>query len=283
MPEQHTDSRTTRSERNGTSADSVHTETKHESPSWLTDKASGPDGAFWIAAYKDLDTKNHYHKGEGPIPAMMRLQQEGLLTSLSIADINKAGHSKAKEELGPHGRLGNRNFYKSTDSVLDEEEQQREIAKVVEKAKAQERLAQAERLAPSAQKIRQAETLEIEAALKKNGLESDPDKIRNGIVDAIRSDSMPTGVMQKRADGDFAIMAGYVATGAITGEQRQQILNEQKQKRDQWRAEHPDAEKGTEFKQFQTGDLLRAAFGKDRIDAADALLKQLQPAPPEHR
>lgn len=253
-------------------------ETKQESPAWLKEKTSGVDGALWTAAYKDLETKNHYQKGEGPIPAMMRMKQDGLLTDLTVGDIKKEGHQKAKEELGQHGTFG-RNVYKSSDSVLNDQEQQREVTKLVEKAKEQEKLAQAERLAPAADKIKQALTPDMQADLKKNGLESDPDKIRKGIVDAMRSDSMPTAVMQKRGDGDFPIMAGYMATGLMNGEQRQQILDDQKQKRTQWRSEHPDAEKGSEFKQYQTGELLRDKFGKERVDAADALLKQLQPPP----
>jgi hypothetical protein len=137
--------------------------------------------------------------------------------------------------------------------------------------------AQAERLAPSVEQIKQAMTPEIEAALKRNGLETDPEKIRKGIMDAICSDTMPMDAMQKRGNGDFPILAGYMGTGAIHDHQRQEILDEQKQKRAQWRSENPDADKGTEFQMFQTGDLLREHFGTERIDAADALLTRLQP------
>jgi hypothetical protein len=255
-------------------------ETKPELQAWLKEKASGPDGNLWLSVFKDLDSKNHYQKGEGPIPAMMRLKQQGLLADLTIDDINKQGHAKVKQELGPHGTLGGRNVYRSSDSVLNDQELQREAAKQVEKAKEQAKLAQAERLAPSAEKIKQAMTPEIEAALKKNGFETDPEKIRKGIVEALASDTMPTEVMQKRADGDFPIMAGYMAVGAINGGDRQQILADQKQRREQWRTEHPDAAKGAEFKLYPTGDLLREKFGNDRINAADALLTKLQPPPP---
>lgn len=143
---------------------------------------------------------------------------------------------------------------------------------------AKEKQAQSERLTPSAEKIKEAMTPDIEANLKKNGLETDPAKIKNGITDAIQSDSMPLGVMQKRGDGDFPIMAGYMGTGAINIEQRQQALSEQQQKRTEWRAQNPNAPKGDEFKLFQIGELLREKFGKERIDAADALVKKLQPA-----
>jgi len=168
------------------------------------------------------------------------------------------------------------NYRKSnSDSLLNDQEQKREVIKTKEE---EEKLTQSERLAPAVENIKKTLTPEMQAELKKNGLESEPDKIRNGIVDAMRSDNMSTAMMQKRGDGDFPIMAGYMATGLMTGEQRQQILDEQKQKRAQWRLDHPDAEKGSEFKQYQTGELLRDKFGKDKVDAADALLKQLQPA-----
>jgi|AGTN01.3.fsa_nt_gi hypothetical protein len=140
-----------------------------------------------------------------------------------------------------------------------------------------EKQAQAERLTPAAERIKEAMTPDIEANLKKNGLETDPAKIKQGITDAIRSDSIPLDVMQKRGDGDFPILAGYMGTGAINDEQRQEILGEQQKRRADWREKNPTAAKGEEFKQFQIGELLREKLGKERIDAADALLKKLQP------
>lgn len=160
---------------------------------------------------------------------------------------------------------------------LDAQINKKPTDKAVEVVDPKEKQAQAERLTPSAEKIKEAMTPDIEANLKKNGLETDPAKIKKGITDAIQSDSMPLGVMQKRGDGDFPILAGYMGTGAINNEQRQQALSEQQQKRAEWRAQNPNAPKGDEFKQFQIGDLLREKFGKERIDAADALLKKLQP------
>lgn len=259
-------------------AEKVHSaEGKHDLPTWLREKTNGSDGALWTSAYQGLEAQNHYHKGEGPVDAMTRLKHQGWLETLSIDDIGKSGHAKVNEELGRHGSLGGRNFYKSSDHVLNEEEQHREVERSVERTKEKERGKQAERLAPSIEKIRNAMTADVEASLKEHGLKTDPKEVRNGIVDAMRFDSMPLSAMQKRQDCDFPIIAGYVALGALSQEQRKQVLDEQQVKRNEWRAKNPEAEKGAEQEHFQTGELLREGFGKERIDAADRLLHELQP------
>jgi hypothetical protein len=242
----------------------------------MAEKKSDPESALWMSAYDRLKKENHYHKGEGPIPALARLQKEGLI-DMSVDAIKKEGHEKVKKELGPHGSLGGRNVYHSTDSVLSEPEQKAEVKRLFEKAEKHEKLVQDERLTSSTEAIKRALTPDLQDALKKSNLKIDPEKIHKGMEDALKHDSIPLPALQKRADGDFPIMDGYVGVGAITTQQRDQILAEQKQDRMQWRAAHPDAAKGEEFKQFQSGDLLRQHFGKEKIDAADALLKKLQP------
>ena len=248
-----------------------------ELPDWMAEKKSDPEAALWNSAYDQLRKANHYHKGEGPIPALTRMQKEGLLGNMSVDDIKKEGHEKVKKELGPHGSLGGRNVYRSTDSVLSDPEQKAEVKRLFDKAEKHEKLLQDERLTPSTEAIKKALTPDLQAALTKMKLETDPEKIHKGIEAALKHDSIPLPAMQKRANGDFPILDGYVGVGAITTQQRDQILAEQKQDRTQWRAAHPDAAKGDEFKQFQSGDLLRQHFGAEKIDAADALLKKLQP------
>ncbi|HEY9679496.1 MAG TPA: hypothetical protein V6C76_15920 [Drouetiella sp.] len=150
------------------------------------------------------------------------------------------------------------------------------VEKSAENLPASELTRQYDRLTPSSDKVEAALTPELADRLAKFGLVNNSEQFRDGLREALKSDNMPLGVMQKRGDGEFPILDGYVAVGAITAQQRNDILREQKEKRNEWRAEHPDADKGAEYKLFQTGELLREKFGKERIDAADELLTRLQ-------
>lgn len=133
------------------------------------------------------------------------------------------------------------------------------------------------RLTPELGKIKEAMTPEVAERLKRDGLVSDPEQFKRNLIDAIAHDDKALAHADERAKGDFPILDGYMATGLIDAKQRKELLDEQHNLRAAWRAENPDAPAGAEEKQFKVGDLLREKFGAERVDAADALLKALQP------
>ena len=248
---------------------------------WLSQtesKASDHDKNLWESAYAKVHEQNHYMKGEGNYQALARLKKQGYLNDLPVDGISKEAGKKSKEDLGKNGKL-HRKFYTTKDHVLDGDQEQKEVGTLVEHQKKHE---QAERLSPTSEQIKQALTPDIQDQLKKAGLNVDGDKLHDQIAKRLETDKgLPSAVMEKMKQSPVG--APYVAMGAVTGQQMDAVLKEQKDLRDNWKNANPNAQMPDDFKhQTDLGGLLRKHAQEDpqhysiaKLDAADALIKKL--------
>jgi hypothetical protein len=260
-------------------------------PEWLTRREDGmaePEKKLWDSAYAKVHDQNHYFKKEGPTQAFERLKKQGLLDDVSI-DIPKEAQDKVKKELGKKGEL-HRNYYTSNDRVLTGDQEQKEVAGLVERQKKHD---QAQRLSPTTEQINAALTPEVADQLKKAGLKVDPNRLHDQIAKQMESDKGLTSAGMEKMKG-FPVGAPYVATGAVSAKEMESVLSKQKSLRDaeMQKPEYKDLspkdlwanKQWQEFaKQTDVGHLLRedakgnpAALAK--IEAADALIKNLQNA-----
>ncbi|HEY9679489.1 MAG TPA: hypothetical protein V6C76_15885 [Drouetiella sp.] len=263
-------------------------EAAHQSPEWLKKETTGKSEAeskLWNSAYSSLEKQNHFQAGEGPSQAVARLQKAGFLTDMNITD---EAHKIEKY----HGKDGKpQTEFTTKDHVLGPKGEHHEVAKYVE---SHLKADQVNRLTPSADALKGVMTPERTDAMKKAGLETDPQKLHDAIAKRLTDDKgLNAHALEKMKD--VPVGAPYVGTGAITEQQMNSVLREQKAMRDVKRDD-------TDFKALQksnpeeykkqwsqylhdtnVGQLLRVHakedpkhYNIDKIKAADDFIKAVQ-------
>ncbi len=262
-------------------------------PEWLAAQVQGKsegEQKMWNLAYDKVHHENHYFKGEGPAQALGRLKEQGLLPDMSLDEIPKAAERHVHAELGPKGSL-HRDYYTTHDRVLSTATEKQEVAKLVESEK---KNWQAHKLAPTSEQLYAALTPQVANRLADAGLDADPRRLRDGIIERMKEDkALSSADMEKMKS--CPVGAPYVATGAVTGRQMDGIIAEQKHLRDTiskdasfkaLRESNPEEYKRewqNVLKQTDVGNLLRKHATEDprhyslqKIDAADSLITSLQ-------
>lgn len=137
------------------------------------------------------------------------------------------------------------------------------------------RRTEALRIAPTADSIKPILTQDLVDELDQYGLNSTPASIRAGFIEAIANDYSLEELKGLKA-GTFRTLAAFIAMGAISTEQGEEILGLQAQRRAEYYKRHLDTPWSAISKMFRTGDLLREKYGPI-IDVADKVITPLQP------
>lgn len=262
-------------------------------PEWLAAQVQGKsegEQKMWNLAYDKVHHENHYLKGEGPAQALGRLKEQGFLPDMSLDDIPKAAEQHVKAELGPKGSL-HRDYYTTHDRVLSTATEKQEVAKLVESEK---KNWQAHKLALTTGELYAALTPQVAHKLADAGLEADPRRLRDGIIERMKEDkALSSADMEKMVS--CPVGSPYVATGAVTGRQMDGIIAEQKHLRDtigkdpsfkalkELNPEGYKREWQSVLKQTDIGNLLRRHaieeprhYNLQKIEAANSLITSLQ-------
>lgn len=262
-------------------------------PEWLAAQTQGKsegEQKMWKHAYDKVHQENHYLKGEGPAQALGRLKEKGFLPDMRLDDIPKAAEQHVKAELGPKGSL-HRDYYTTHDRVLSTATEKQEVAKLVESEK---KNWQAHKLAPTTGELYEALTPEVAHRMAKAGLDTDPRRLRDGIIERMKEDKALTSSDMERMTS-CPVGSPYVAMGAVTGRQMDGIIAEQKHLRDtiskapslkalkEWDSDEYKREWQKVMSQTSVGNLLRQHAQEDprhydlqKIDAANSLITSLQ-------
>ncbi len=262
-------------------------------PEWLAAQVHGKsegEQKMWNSAYDKVHHENHYLKGEGPSQALSRLKEQGFLPDMKLDDISKVAQRHVEAELGPKGSL-HRDYYTTHDRVLSTATEKQEIAKLVE---AEKKNWQAHKLAPTTEELHAALTPRVAHRLADAGLDTDPRRLRDGMIERMREDKALTSADMEKMKS-CPVGSPYVATGAVTSRQMDGIIAEQKHLRDtisrypsfkdlnEWNPEEYKREWQNVLKQTDVGRLLRKHASEDprhyhlqKIDAADSLITSLQ-------
>lgn len=124
---------------------------------------------------------------------------------------------------------------------------------------------QAQRITPTVEAIRSVMTPELASQMKNAGLATDPQTLHDNMVKQMEDDQ-GLNAQQMKNMKSFPVGAGYVASGAITNDQLQNVLTEQK------------ALRVKNSPETDLGHILRTHkdFDQTKISAADSMISALK-------
>lgn len=264
-----------------------------KAPDWLTlhiSELSEEIKAVWMFAYQEVYTRNRYQRGERPAQALSRLKGYGMLADLTVDGLQDMARELCKSDLGPDGGK-NRNHYTVNDRILDEELEKQEVFALVDRKK---KHLEALRLAPSIDIIESIYTSEYADQLKKASLQHVAKTFYDAMIERLNEDRY-LNLTNMASRKIFPVGAAYVASGAATSKQIEEVLMKQRSLREAKQREPQVQElkalNTDEYKIFwrgflgetNTGSLLKAHLKDNakqlaKIIEADLLILQLQDA-----
>jgi hypothetical protein len=272
---------------------SASTDPGLKAPDWLTlhiSELSDEIKAVWMFAYQEVYTRNRYQRGERPAQALSRLKGYGMLADLTVDGLQDMARELCKSDLGPDGGK-NRNHYTVNDRILDEELEKQEVFALVDRKK---KHLEALRLAPTLEIIESIYTSEYADQLKKAGLQHVAKTLYDAMIERLNEDRY-LNLTNMASRKIFPVGAAYIASGAATSKQIEEVLMKQRSLREAKQREPQVQElkalNTDEYKLFwrgflgetNTGSLLKAHLKDNakqlaKVVEADLLILQLQEA-----
>lgn len=264
-----------------------------KAPDWLTlhtRDLSDEIKAVWRFAYQEVYTRNRYQRGERPAQALSRLKGYGMLSDLTVDGLQDMARELCKSDLGPDGGK-NRNHYTVNDRILDEEQEKQEVFALVDRKK---KHLEALRLAPDLELVNAIYTSAYSEQLKKAGLQHLASAFYDAVIERINDDRY-LNLTNMASRKIFPVGAAYIASGATTHKQIEEVLMKQRSLRESKQREAQVQElKAADVDQYKvfwrsflaetnTGNLLRAhlkdnAKQLSKVLEADILILKLQEA-----